>query len=76
MKRITIEIQDSEFRALARLVERLNADRNDPYNSHGALTLPKLGAMLLEDAAMVETRPGSWEGAGMAEVLRSHGYKA
>ena len=33
-----------------------------------------LVAMLVEDAAMVVSRPGSWEGANMASVFASHGY--
>jgi hypothetical protein len=35
----------------------------------------KLAAMLLEDAGMVISRPGSWEGSNMTDVLRSHGYR-
>ncbi|CAJ7811100.1 Uncharacterised protein [Burkholderia pseudomallei] len=31
--------------------------------------------MLAEDAGMVISRPGSWEGANLAQVLLSHGYE-
>lgn len=44
------------------------------FTSHGPLTVEGLLAMLAEDAGMVLTRPGSWEGANMATVLSSHGY--
>lgn len=43
-------------------------------NSHGRLTVQRLLAMLAEDAAMVVSRSGSWEGSNMANVLQSHGY--
>jgi len=43
-------------------------------NSHGPLNLEKLVAMLLEDIALTRSRPGSWEGHNMLQVLRSHGY--
>ncbi len=77
MKRIQIEIDDQTAADIADLVKRLNADAGpEPFNSHGSLTVKKLAAMLLEDAGMAFTRPGSWEGANMIEVLRCHGYKA
>lgn len=43
--------------------------------THGKLDVPKLLSMLAEDAAMTNTRPGSWEGANMQQVLDSHGYQ-
>lgn len=77
MKRIQIEIDDQASQNLAELVRQLNANAGtDPFNSHGPLTVKKLVAMLLEDAGMVISRPGSWEGSNMADVLRGHGYKA
>lgn len=79
MKRIQIEIDDQTAAALADLIRKVNAKDNAgpyPYNSHGPLTVKKLAAMLLEDAGMVISRPGSWEGSNMADVLRCHGYKA
>ena len=77
MKRIQIEIDDQTAAALAHLVRQLNdLVGPEPFNSHGPLTVRKLAAMLLEDAGMVVSRPGSWEGSNMADVLRCHGYKA
>lgn len=43
-------------------------------NSHGTLTIGQLVQMLLEDVALMIHRPGSWEGANMAQVMSSHGY--
>lgn len=43
-------------------------------NSHGTLTIGRLVQMLLEDVALMIHRPGSWEGANMAQVMSSHGY--
>lgn len=43
--------------------------------THGKLDVPRLLTMLAEDAAMTNTRPGSWEGANMQQVLDSHGYQ-
>ena len=77
MKRIQVEIDDQTAADLVDLVKQINADAGpDPFNSHGPLTVRKLAAMLLEDAVMVVSRPGSWEGSNMADVLRCHGYKA
>lgn len=47
---------------------------NKGATTHGKLDVPGLLAMLAEDAAMTNTRPGSWEGANMQQVLDSHGY--
>jgi hypothetical protein len=46
----------------------------DGATTHGKLDVPRLLAMLAEDTAMTNTRPGSWEGANMQQVLDSHGY--
>ncbi|QJE02819.1 hypothetical protein HH212_24750 [Massilia forsythiae] len=48
---------------------------NQGATTHGSLDVPKLLLMLAEDAAMTNTRPGSWEGANMQQVLDSHGYQ-
>ncbi len=75
MKRIQVEIDDQTAANIAELVRRINANAGpEPFNSHGPLTVKKLAAMLLEDAGMVVSRPGSWEGGNMIEVLRCHGY--
>lgn len=76
MKRITIEVSDGTFAALRQLSSACSeADKlRQGFTSHGKLTPAKLLAMLAEDAGMVITRPGSWEGANMAQVFASHGY--
>jgi len=48
---------------------------NRGATTHGKLDVPKLLLMLAEDVAMTNTRPGSWEGANMQQVLDSHGYQ-
>jgi hypothetical protein len=75
---ITIEVSDADLANLHELVQRCaEADtERDGATSHGALADPaQLLAMLAEDAAMVIRRPGAWEGAGMAQLLASHGYE-
>lgn len=76
MKRICIDVSDETAATLARLVQSCNDahDARDGFTTHGKLSPERLLAMLAEDAAMVMTRPGSWEGANMAQVLMSHGY--
>lgn len=56
------------------LVKSLNESVAESNTSHGKLTAKRLMTMLAEDAAMVESRPGCWEAANMADVLRGHGY--
>ncbi|MET4715932.1 hypothetical protein ABIF63_000035 [Bradyrhizobium japonicum] len=48
--------------------------RADLFSTHGALNLGSLLEMLLEDVALMVSRPGSWEGANMGNVMASHGY--
>ena len=48
--------------------------RADLFSTHGALNLESLLEMLLEDVALMVSRPGSWEGANMGNVMASHGY--
>lgn len=76
MKRICIDVSDETAATLARLVKACSDsnDARDGFTTHGKLTLESLLAMLVDDAAMVMTRPGSWEGSNMAQVLMSHGY--
>jgi hypothetical protein len=76
MPEITIDIAEDTIALLAELARTCTrADRaSDGATTHGPLTVPALVAMLAEDAAMVISRPGSWEGANMANVLSSHGY--
>lgn len=72
-KTIKVAIPESTFDALHELLDRIEDGGSD--GDHGLLDLPKLAAMLLEDAALVQRRPGSWEGSNMARVLAAHGYE-
>lgn len=58
---------------LARVCTQADHTR-EGSTTHGPLTVPALVAMLAEDAAMIISRPGSWEGTNMTNVLSSHGY--
>lgn len=72
---LTIDSRTAEALAeLARRCSGVHAAR-DGFTSHGSLTPVTLLEMLAEDAGMVVTRPGSWEGYNMAQVLVSHGYE-
>lgn len=73
MPKITVEISERTAASLDRLMHELG--RENEYASHGPLDVARLVAMLLEDAALVIDRPGSWEGAKMADLLTSHGYR-
>ena len=72
--KLSIELPACVATHINALIERM-ALADDRATSHGPLTVEGLAAMLLEDAAMTVRRPGSWEGAGMARVLESHGYE-
>jgi hypothetical protein len=55
-----------------RAIATANARRDGAVptgGTHGTLTMEVLVVMLLEDVAYTQSRPGSWEGAGMANVL-------
>ena len=77
MKRIVIQVSEDTASSLRALAVRCTDEhrRKEGLTSHGALTLSKVLAMLAEDAAMVISRPGSWEGSNMAQVFQSHGYE-
>jgi hypothetical protein len=66
----TIDIPDETAR---RLDEHIAAAKSD-FSSHGQLTLQRLLDLVAEDVGLSVTRPGSWEGANMRDVLRGHGY--
>lgn len=72
---VVVELPEADVAELVKLVAELNACAEPDCTSHGVLTLAGLAAMLLEDAALARRRPGSWEGANMLDVLRSHGYE-
>ena len=75
-RRITVEIPAETAALLDELIARCNESyrHREGANTHGELTPATLLAMLAEDAALAIRRPGSWEGANMAQVLISHGY--
>jgi hypothetical protein len=72
----TIEVSKLLGAQLSRLAKRCTAvhKERDGATTHGALTVECLLEMLAEDCGMVISRPGSWEGSGMANLLASHGY--
>lgn len=69
--KIEIEIPDKQY---ALIEELMDENQSSEGNSHGPLDLFVLVEMLLEDVALTVSRPGSWEGANMRQVLTSHGY--
>lgn len=71
--KITVEVPDET----ARNIGRLFSIANDPQNvrPNGDLNIGSLVEMLLDDCALVVTRPGCWEASNMAAVLTSHGYE-
>jgi len=77
MKRIKLEVSDEVAVSLAELAARCRAEhlRRDGFTSHGELNTQTLISMLIEDAAMIVTRPGSWEASNMTQVFSSHGYE-
>ncbi|WP_046869310.1 hypothetical protein [Microvirga massiliensis] len=72
--KLKIEISDEQAQTIQRILDSVNDGREFP-GTHGKLTIEGLIQMLLADVEMVHTRPGSWEGANMAQVLTSHGYE-
>ncbi len=77
MKQVSVEVSDdlaARLDELANLCTRADQAR-EGATTHGSLTASALLAMLAEDAGMVISRPGSWEGVNMKNVLDSHGYQ-
>jgi hypothetical protein len=70
--KIVIEISDDDAMYINRVIELANMS---DANTHGTLSFENLAKMLLEDVALAVRRPGSWEGANMAQLLASHGYE-
>ena len=69
--KIEIEITEED----AALIEQfMDNNQSGEFNSHGPLDMIVLAGMLMEDVALTVSRPGSWEGANMGQVLTSHGY--
>jgi hypothetical protein len=74
---VAVAFDHATYMSLLTVVASCNRAEEDREGAttHGKLDVPKLLAMLAEDAAMTNTRPGSWEGANMQQVLDSHGYQ-
>lgn len=74
---VAVALDQETYNNLLVVVESCNrADHdNNGATTHRKLDVPKLLTLLAEDAAMTNTRPGSWEGANMQQVLDSHGYQ-
>ena len=70
--KLTIEIPDD---TVIRINHRLDYMPDDGMNTHGKLTLKSLAEMLMEDVVLTITRPGSWEGSKMGDLLYAHGYR-
>ena len=64
----------TSIRTLLRSVNASHQVKVEQACTHGLLTVAGALEMLAQDLGMVETRPGSWEGSNMAQVLNSHGY--
>lgn len=74
---VVLQIPEATHNALQEVVDncnRINKKRGS-CTSHGELDIPGLLMMLAQDAAMTVSRPGSWEGSNMQQVLDSHGYQ-
>lgn len=69
---LTVEIPEAYAQALEGWLRHTS---DDGHGSHGAINLRELAELLLEDAALVTLRPGSWEADVMHKLLISHGYK-
>jgi hypothetical protein len=76
MVKIEMELRDDVYRGLVMVAEACSVvnKQRDGATTHGPLDAKALLVMLAEDAAMVHSRPGSWEGANIGELLASHGY--
>ncbi len=74
---VAIPLSFADYQNLHAIVDSSNNShrRTGGANTHGELTVNGLLAMLAQDAAMTISRPGSWEGANMLQVLESHGYQ-
>jgi len=77
MKTITLELDDHTADLLIELAAQCTAidKAREGATTHGALSVEDLLAMLANDCALMQTRPGSWEGSNMATVFASHGYE-
>ncbi len=76
-RKITVVLDQGTAESLEKLAQACSAahEAHGGFTSHGPLTPASLLRMLAEDAGMVISRPGSWEGSNMAGVFSSHGYE-
>ncbi|BBU33452.1 hypothetical protein BTHE68_71860 (plasmid) [Burkholderia sp. THE68] len=74
--KIELDLPDDVYTGLVLVAQACSVadQQREGATTHGALDARALLAMLAEDAAMTHSRPGSWEGANMLQVLTSHGY--
>jgi hypothetical protein len=74
---VAIALSHETYKNLMTVVDNCNRchDQQNGLSSHGRLTVSSLLSMLAQDAAMTNSRPGSWEGSNMQQVLDSHGYQ-
>lgn len=73
---VAIAMSREAYTDVVAVVESCNrADQSSGgATTHGKMDISKLIAMLVEDLAMTNSRPGCWEAANMQQVLDSHGY--
>lgn len=73
---VAIALSRDAYTNLLAVVESCNRahESREGATTHGRLDVTSLLGMLAEDAAMTNSRPGSWEGANLQQVLDSHGY--
>jgi hypothetical protein len=75
-RQYTIEVSKVLGAQLSGLATHCTAVHKEPdgATAHGALTVERLLEMLAEGCGMVISRPGSWDGSGITNLLASHGY--
>ncbi len=73
---IAVAVSSETYQNLEVVVANCNESNESSggATTHGALNVSTLLSMMAEDLAMTNTRPGSWEGSNMQQVLDSHGY--
>lgn len=77
MPSMQIEVSEEVAASLAELARRCTEadEERNGATTHGPVEPADILAMLAEDAALVVSRPGSWEGSGIAQHLAAHGYE-
>ncbi len=77
MQSIQIDVSDETAQSIAELAKlcTMADQQRNGATTHGALTVEALLTMLAEDAGMMMSRRGSWEGSNMWAVFEGHGYQ-